>query len=248
MKRCACCYLVFLALVFFVGRDAIAAEFAADFKQFNSWESEKSGKIYVRGDKSRMEFFESGQAAQIMITNPQKKAAWMVNTSEKTYMEINYDESAWQKAQEGEGQHPDFKKESLGKETVSGYVCDKERYTYNDKSMGSAIYWFSKKLSYPVKWEAKNEAGTSSFLLTKIQEGKLSDSLFEIPQGYKPLSMGQMGQWPQEQREEGKSGQVVEEDAKDIGRDAHDAAKESISEGIKDSIREGLRGIFGGKN
>ena len=144
-----------------------AGEFAADFKQYQSWEDEgqkqKSGKVFVKADKSRMEFIQDGQVAGIMIVNPQKKAAWMMDTSEKTYMEINFPENLWQLAKSGDTGNTDIKQTKLGQETISGYLCEKISYSYKEKSVGNTVVWLSNKLEYPVKWENKGQQGTSWF-------------------------------------------------------------------------------------
>ncbi|MGD2150842.1 MAG: hypothetical protein PVF99_09560 [Desulfobacterales bacterium] len=49
-------------------------------------------------------------------------------------------------------------KKSLGKEKVSGYVCEKYQYLYHDKSSGVLTQWLSKRLGYPIKTEYKAPA------------------------------------------------------------------------------------------
>jgi hypothetical protein len=221
-----------------------AGEFAADFKQYHSWEDEgqkqKAGKVFVKAEKSRMEFIQDGQSAGIMIVNPQKKAAWMLDTSEKTYMQIDFTENLWQLAKSGQTGHPDIKQTKLGQETVSGYLCEKIGYSYKDKSIGDTVVWLSNKLEYPVKWENKGTQGDSWFQLSNIKEGKLKDSLFEVPAGYKAMSMGA----EETEDEDSGSSEVVKQDAKDLGRDAHDAAKQGVSDVMTDSIRKGVEGLF----
>ena len=244
MKRVARWLPAILVLSFFTCPKATAGEFAADFKEYRSWEDEKekekSGKIFVKADKSRMEFFRNGQVAEILIVDPAKTKSWLLNKEEKTYMEINFNARAWEDRMEGKGSDSPYKKESMGTESVSGYVCEKLRYTYKDKSLGEMVYWIPQKLGYPVKWETKGQEGTSWFQLTKIREGKLNDSLFDLPKGYKPMSFDD---GDEEQDAERQSGKVIEEDAKDVGRDAHGAVKDGVSEGVTDAIREGIRGI-----
>lgn len=250
MKRPVSCFVFLLLLAFFIGKNATAGEFAADFKQYQSWgdegEKEKKGKIFVKGEKSRMEFFKHGLPEGIMIVNTEKNATWLLNTEEKTYMEIDIAQSPSQYAREGSMEEHGFTKESLGTETVSGYSCVKERYTHKDKNMGSMVLWTSKKLSYPVKWENKGAGATSWFQLSNVKEGKVNDSLFDLPKGYKAVTLGQE---PDEEEKEGKqtdghAGKVIKEDTQDLGRDAHGAAKQGVSEGVTESIREGIRGLF----
>lgn len=229
-----------LALAIFVW----AGEFTADFKQYQSWEDEglkqKTGKVFVKADKSRMEFLQDGQMASIMIVNPQKKAAWMMDTSEKTYMEINFPENLWQLAKSGDMGNSDIKQTKLGQETISGYLCDKISYSYKDRSIGNTVVWLSNKLEHPVKWENKGQQGTSWFQLSNIKEGKLKDSLFEVPAGYKAMSMGA----DEADNDASESSDLVKQDAKDLAGDAHDAAKQGVSDVMTDSIRKGIEGLF----
>lgn len=221
-----------------------AGEFAADFKQYQGWEDEgqkeKTGKVFVKADKSRMEFMQDGQPAGIMIVNLQKKAAWTVNPAEKTYMEMTFTDDLWRLAQSKESTYPDLKQTQLGQETVGGYLCDKISYIYKDASYGNTIVWLSNKLGYPVKWENKGPQGNSWFQLANIREGKQKDSLFEIPAGYKAMTMGA----DESDDGEGEASDMVKQDVKDIGRDVHEAAKQGVSDVMTDSIRKGIEGLF----
>jgi hypothetical protein len=244
MKKCGPLCVVVLVSLFVMTGNAWAGEFAADFKQYQSWEDEgqkeKTGKVFVKGDSSRMEFMRGGRVSEVLIVNPQKKTAWMLNTSEKTYMEINYADNPWQLAKSGDTGHPDIKQTKMGQETISGYLCEKIAYSHKDQSASDTLVWLSNKLGYPVKWENKAKEGMAWFQLANIKEGKLKDSLFEIPAGYKSISMGA----DEADKEDSKSSDMVTQDAKDVGDDAHDAAKQGVSDVVTDSIRKGIGGLF----
>lgn len=222
---------------------AAAGEFAADFQQFHSWadegQKEQTGKIFIKADKSRMEFTKDGQIGGIMIVNPSKGAAWMLDPAEKTYMEVPFSEDLYRMAKSAEAGHPDLKQTKLGQETVQGYACDKMSFTYKDAAFGNTIVWLSKKLEYPVKWENKSPQGASWFQLANIKEGKLKDSLFELPAGYKALSMED-----EDEETKGQAARVIKKDAEEIAGDAHEAAKQGVSDVVTDSIRKGIEGLF----
>ena len=77
--------------------------------------------------------------------------------------------------------------------------------------------------------------------LSNIKEGKLKDSLFEVPTGYKAkISMGA----DEADNDASGSSDVVKQDAKDLAGDAHDAAKQGVSDVMTDSIRKGIEGLF----
>ena len=244
MNRTLPTSVLFLSVFLTIAMPAWAGEFSADFKQFHGWEDEgkkeRTGKIFVKADRSRMEFAEGGKAIGIMIVNPQKNAAWMLDPAEKTYMEIPFSEELWRMAKSAEPNHPDLKQTRLGQETVGGYLCDRIRFTYRDASLGHTVVWLSKKLEYPVKWETKTPNGDAWFQLANIVEGKQRDSLFEVPAGFKAMSM----ETQHEAEEESEVAEEVKKDVKDIGDDARGAAKQGISDGVTDSIRKGIEGLF----
>jgi len=69
-------------------------------------------------------------------------------------------------------------KENLGKEKVNGYACDKYRFTFNDKSMGTMTQWFSKKLNFPIKsvmMGSQGEISTEYKNIKRVIEGLLND-------------------------------------------------------------------------
>ena len=243
MRRHALATLMILCVSAVFSLPAAAWEFAADFKQSHSWaeegEKEQTGKIFVKADKSRIEFVRGGQLDGIMIVNPEKGAAWMLDPAEKTYMEVPFSEDLYRMAQSAEAGHPDLVQTQLGQESVQGYVCDKVSFTYKDAAFGNTVVWLSKKLEYPLKWENKSPQGTSWFQLANIREGKLKESLFEIPAGYKALSMGE-----DEDAQEGEAAAAIKQDAKDLAGDAHGAAKQGVSDVVTDSIRKGIEGLF----
>ena len=100
-------------------------------------------------------------------------------------------------SQEGAAYDPQFDRniknkaqiKSLGKETVNGYVCEKYQYIYHDTSMGTVTQWFSKKLNYAIKAEHKSSAGYMLTEYKNIKEGKVENSLFEVPGDYALMAL-----------------------------------------------------------
>lgn len=123
--------------------NVMAGEFVADFKEHESWEAEsakeQTGRIFVKTDKSRMEFFRDGQTIEILIVNPAKRKSWFLNAEKKTYMEIEFKARSWKKVPVDKDKESLFKIEYLGTESISGHVCEKLRYVFLDKSLGETI-------------------------------------------------------------------------------------------------------------
>jgi len=179
--------LVVVAVIFVLCGSSIAAEFSADLLLKQGGET-MTGKVYVKGDKTRQEYIQRGQK-QVMIFRFDKDIMWLLMPAEKIYMEMS--------SKEGGGYNPQFDQniedkaeiKLLGKETVNGYVCDKYQYIYHDTSMGTSTQWISKKLNYPIKTEYKSP---STYMLTEyknIQEGNVQNSLFEVPGDYMLMSL-----------------------------------------------------------
>ncbi|MDI6741938.1 MAG: DUF4412 domain-containing protein, partial [Smithella sp.] len=162
-------FILFISVLFLLaGLSAFAAdgEFMADFRQSSSWQEGQNGKIYFKGGSSRMEFVRDGRTSEIMILNLKNKKAWMLNTEDKTFMEINFQDKPWQPA--GADKSGKVTETKLGRETVSGYLCEKTRYTYQDDPASETMVWMSPKLGYPVKWEHTGAEGKTAFQLSKI--------------------------------------------------------------------------------
>jgi outer membrane lipoprotein-sorting protein len=87
-------------------------------------------------------------------------------------------------------------KKYLGKEKVNGYMCSKYRYTLHGKSSGTAIYWISKKLNFPIKMKVDETSGGITMEFRNIQEKTVPASLFNIPDGYQKMSMPMMPGMP----------------------------------------------------
>ncbi len=166
---------------------SLAAEFSADMILKQRGET-FTGKVYVKGDKIRQEFFQGGRK-QVVIVRGDKGVIWSLMPEERMYMEMSNREGSPNDPNIGQRIGNMADKKYLGKEKVNGYMCDRYQYIYHDRSMGTVIQWFSKKLSYPIKSEHK---ALSSYTFTEyknIQEKSIADSLFEIPAGYAKMSM-----------------------------------------------------------
>jgi outer membrane lipoprotein-sorting protein len=180
---------IFISLIVFSSM-ALAAEFSADLIIDNP-EGKFTGKVYVKGDKIRQEFLKEDEK-QVMILRLDKGVTWTLMPMAKMYMEIPGigKEAA---DPEIEKKIKDMaEKKSLGKEKVSGYVCEKYQYIYHDKSLGILTQWLSKRLNYPIKTEYKAAAYHMLTEYKNIKEEGIPNSLFEIPSGYQKMQLPMM--------------------------------------------------------
>jgi hypothetical protein len=179
--------LVAVAVILFLSGSSIAAEFSADLilKQGGT---NTTGKVYVKGDKTRQEFVQQGQK-QVTIMRPDKGVTWVLMPEEKIYMEMSSQGGATYDPQLDQNIKDKAEIKLLGKETINGYICDKYQYIYRDTSMGTLTQWISKQLNYPIKSEYKSPSGYMLTEYKNIQEGNVQDSLFEVPGNYMLMSV-----------------------------------------------------------
>ncbi|PKN28236.1 MAG: hypothetical protein CVU64_14305 [Deltaproteobacteria bacterium HGW-Deltaproteobacteria-21] len=156
---------------------SIAADFSADMIISTGGEEDAKGKIYMQGNRMRMEMDGDGDENAVTISRPDKKVVWILMPEEKMYMEQPYPEDPkmkeWTSSMEEQSKF-------IGNETVSGLTCKK--YQAQDKE---TYYWISEKLNFPVKTQDPD----GSMLLKNIKIGNVPGSLFELPKGYEKFSM-----------------------------------------------------------
>ena len=160
-----------------------------------------TGKIYVKGDKTRIEATTVPKNRKIapqpqnfiIITRPDKNQSWTLNPKNKTYWKmVNIRPFPFSK-ENVQIFHSIYvekaRMKKIGTETVNGYECDKFEYDIEptNKSRDSHQFWISKKLGVPIKIISKTQIGISSIELKDIKLEKLNDSLFELPPGYREM-------------------------------------------------------------
>jgi hypothetical protein len=179
--------LVVVAVIFVLSGSSLAAEFSADLLLKQGGET-MTGKVYVKGDKTRQEYIQRGQK-QVMIFRFDKDIMWLLMPAEKIYMEMSSQEGVAYDPQLDQNIENKAEIKLLGKETLNGYVCDKYQYIYHDTSMGTSTQWISKKLNYAIKTEYKSPSGYMLTDYKNIQEGNVQNSLFDVPGDYALMSI-----------------------------------------------------------
>ena len=171
-----------------------AAEFSADMIN-KSPMGNIEGKIFFKEGNFRQEMMMGGQK-QITIFRKDKKVVWVLMPAQMMYMEMQAGSQQNMAPVDPDEIDKIGGKKYLGKEKVNGYVCSKYSYTFHDKSSGTAIYWISDKLNFPIKMKTEGISGSMSMEYRNIQEKTVSASLFNIPDGYQKMSMPMMPGMP----------------------------------------------------
>lgn len=156
-------------------------------------------KVYSQGKKLRMETTIAGRKS-INISRGDKTppVMWVLMPNEKMYMETV--------AKEGEGNPMDtgsragIEKIFVAKEPVAGRMANKFKLVWKDKD-GSRLSGFAWELielnNAPIRQEFFNKNEHVLVQLANIKVKKLDPALFEIPEGYRKISMPpQMPQSP----------------------------------------------------
>lgn len=175
--------------------------FSADMSTLNNYSADMvtttaqgtfTSRIFYKDAKMRME--SSGRAqGGINIMRPDKKVMWMVMPDQKTYMEMSLDMS--RQDIQSKLHDPNIK---VDKEFIVNDVVDKhptKKYhmtiTTNGKKEKSGYIWEAADLSnFPVKYESEDKKMTTVW--KNIKTGSVSDSVFEVPAGYKKMTMPAM--------------------------------------------------------
>lgn len=184
MKSNAFCAMVFGLWIMLSAGAGYAGDFSADMVS-SSKEGSFSGKVYVSGDKSRMEMAEA-----VTISRKDKNVAWMIMPQEKMYMEQPLDTRTAAGTQEKiEGE---VERTAEGKETVNSRAVTKYRVTYEAQGRRETVFqWIDEAERLPVKTAAVDGSWSTEF--KNIKTGPQDQGLFEIPAGYKKMSFDMSG-------------------------------------------------------
>lgn len=175
-----------IAGVFILSGIGFAAEFSADMVQTREKALNK-GKLYVKGGKIRQEITVGRK--QIVIVRPDKKLVWTLDPATKIYMVVTqkimrgFDDPAFRAGVKKIGAP-----KRVVKETVNGYLCEKRRWVTKGTPATTLTEWVSRQLGIVLKSEMKAPWATTVIEYKNIKVGKVPDSLFEIPKGYKAMT------------------------------------------------------------
>jgi outer membrane lipoprotein-sorting protein len=173
-----------LALSFLAVSLAQAAEFSAAVVNRIAGH-EMQGKIFVRGQKARLET-STPLGVAISILRLDKKVMWILMPGKKAYMEMPFDREGFAQALNIPTDEAGM--QLLGRETLNGY--DTEKYATSMQAGTRQIQgtmWISKRLGLPIKIESADHSFSQEY--RNIREGGVDDAIFEIPAGSQKLSL-----------------------------------------------------------
>ncbi len=171
------------AILFLLGFPfyAQAVELSADMTT-REGDQEQTGKLYVKGNKYRI---ESKNASEYAIIRHDKNKSWIVLPEQKAYIEMPFDPK--KKPVIEERQSLDGNRKLLGSETVNGRTTKKYEVLTTGGELGEPFYqWVAPDINFPIKTAALN--GNWSIEYSNIKTS-VPDSLFEIPEAYEKIPM-----------------------------------------------------------
>ena len=185
-----------ICAVLFTGRGVsaqlVSKPFSAD-KVVTKRGKTTTDKVYATPTAMREEGVQNGKKF-ISITRFDRKVLWSIMPDEKMYFEMAIPAgaevaAAMTELSKGMMKDAQVKQESLGSEQVEGFHCDKTRMTVSWEGITSTTTeWTAKELGgFVVK---KQDEALGEFTEYKnIRLGPQDPSLFELPAGYKKMSM-----------------------------------------------------------
>jgi hypothetical protein len=177
-----------LCLTFALALPACSLEFTADMimKQGNS---KQTGTTAMKGEKMRTQM--TGQPSYTIV-RPDKKVSWMIMPAQRSYMEMPYDPN--QAVQTGNASQAEVSRKLIGSETVNGYPAKKYEVTVKKGGKTERIHqWIATGFEIPVKTAAVDGSWSTEYLNIKKNA---ADSLFDIPAGYRKMSIPAMPKMP----------------------------------------------------
>jgi hypothetical protein len=182
MKKTVCTlFVTFVCLV--VAGYALALEFSADMISKSKGQA-MQGKIYVKNDRSRMEMQGT---PHYTIARHDLRKTWVVMPGQKTYMETVYKESE----RPGEKVQGEISRKVVGAERVDGHPATKYEVTFKQgKNVMKSYQWIATDINFPIKTAAVD--GSWEMEYRNIRMGSPSASLFEVPAGFKKMTMPAM--------------------------------------------------------
>ena len=159
-------------------------DYSTDMVMLQGSQVMQTNKLYVSGQKSRVEGFTAGPLGRIVtIARKDRGVTWTLYLDKSQYTE-----RPLAAAQPGKPDLANFdlaslKKENLGRETVLGYPCTKMRVTLGNLPNGQpmvATAWVADSLELPLRLETMGITQENR----NLQVGPQPASLFEIPAGF----------------------------------------------------------------
>jgi hypothetical protein len=180
--------LSLFAVTAFGADPGIFKNYSADLETTTA-EGSFTSKIFFKDTKMRMESNHQGHNS-INIIRPDKKVMWMLMVDSKTYMEMPLDMSKQDIQSKLHDPNIKVDKEFIANEVVDKHPAKKYHLTItkDGKKEKSGYTWEATDLgNFPVKYESEDKKMTTVW--KNIKTGGVTDSVFELPAGYKKMDM-----------------------------------------------------------
>lgn len=162
-----------------------AEEFSADVKSSSS-AGGFDGKIYISGDKIRMEV-----PGGVTITRMDRMTAYILVPAQNTYMEQKLDPSII--ASSSSRIQGETERAFIGDEVLNGKNTKKYRVSYQSGAGSATVYqWIDPSIEIPVRTEDIN--GKWSMEFRNIKKEDQDSTLFEIPASYAKFELPDMSE------------------------------------------------------
>lgn len=147
-----------------------------------------TSRIFMKAGNFRMENKMAGGTYSIVRQDMNK--VWTVMPASKSYMEIAAPKDQAAEVP-GEKMKGEVSRKAIGSETIDGHPTTKYEVTakMGDQTVTSHQWWAT-DIQFPIKTAAVD--GSWSVTYADIKIGGQQDSLFELPGGYKKVSMPSM--------------------------------------------------------
>lgn len=151
--------------------------------------------------------------------------------------------------------------EELGPETVNGVDTTRYRIVMRDKEQETEGHYWLTDERIPIRMEVEPRDGSYERVVmetTDLAIGPQADELFELPAGATAMSTGNLGSLfgmgSGKEPAEAADGSAAASDNPALGEEiateaqdtAADATKEEVRRGVRDTVKKGFKGLFGG--
>jgi len=200
MFRAAIVRSIFLGVICGAGSLANAQDFSADVFNVTAKDASKSGKVYVKGAKMRIDRGEASpeQSTPLVLIDGESHTATIIDAANHAYMkaEVGPEQGlSFFRLKDSNNACADFEKmasmggcKKAGNETVSGRQTVK--YAGKSEDGKPVAMWVDPEVNFVVKWQTKSgEMGE----LRNIKVAPQADSLFQLPSGFHNAVKGAEG-------------------------------------------------------
>lgn len=186
-----------LGVICGAGSLAIAQDFSADVFNVTGKDATKSGKVYVKGAKMRIDRGEASpeQSTPLVLVDSESHTATIIDAANHAYMkaEVGPEQGlSFFRLKDPNNTCADFEKmagmggcKKAGNEAVSGRQTVK--YAGKSDDGKPVAMWVDPEVNFVVKWQTKSgEIGE----LRNIKVAPQADSLFQLPSGFRNAVKG----------------------------------------------------------